>query len=155
MTNAGRLTGKFGEEEYLRALMLIIRGTDEQKVDAAIAFGGLGKIEQWSVVTPLLSDSEAKVRAAAAQALMTLGAADSGPAIFDAMSRERDKWSRVYLAGAVQKIRYAKAVPVLIDWLADSETEVVNVSEMALRALTNENLGRDRDKWQAWYDKNH
>lgn len=154
MGNAGRLTAKFGEDDYVRALMIALKGSDDQKCDAVIAFGGLGKIEQWNVVSPLLGDAEPKVRAAAAQALMTLGALDSGPAIMDQMSREKDKWARIYMAGAIQKIRYAKAVPVLIEWLADPEVEVVNVTEMTLRALTNQDLGRERDKWQAWYDKN-
>ena len=81
---------------------------------------------------------------------MALGSADAGPDIANQVARERDRWARVYLAGAVQKLRVMKAIEPIIDWLADGDDEVKKVVAETLKLLTGENHGTDRDKWTAW-----
>jgi HEAT repeat protein len=102
-------------------------------------------------VAPLLNDAEPKVRAAAAQSLMKLGTAEAGPDIVNQVTRERDRWVRIHLAGAVQKLRLQKAIEPTIDWLSDSDEEVRKVAAETLKLLTGENHGMDRDKWAAWF----
>ena len=98
----------------------------------------------------MLDDTEALVRAQAAQTLMVLGAPECGDAIVGAMNRERDKWARTYLAGAAQKLLIQKADAPLVAWLSDSDEDIRKLAEVALKAISGENFGSDAGKWQAW-----
>jgi len=151
---AGRLATKYKlQDDYLRILGdLLRRGVDEVRIDVAGAVGGLGKPEGWSLLAPLLTESQTAVRAAGAQALMRLAAPDSGPAILSQLPREREKPVRINLAGAVQRLKLRKAVRPLIDWLSDSDDEIRKLAGATLTSLTGQKFGVDRDPWQTWAD---
>jgi HEAT repeat protein len=153
---SSRLSKKYGvEEKLIRVLGGNLGNSDDGvRADNAAAIGGLGKQDSWSLLTPLLNDSEARVRGAAAQGLMALAAPDSGPDILTAMSREKERWARIYLAGVAQKLRLFKASEFLIDWLTTEDEDVRKVASDTLRTLTGENFGQDREKWSDWWSKN-
>jgi len=112
--------------------------------------GGLGVKETWTSIATALNDSEATVRATAAQTLMTLGAPDSADAIVTAMWREQERWPRIYLAGASQKLLLQKAIDPLISWLTAGEEDVRKVAEASLRTITGQEFGFDQAKWTDW-----
>jgi len=129
---------------HLRSADANIRG------EMAGLIGVLGILEAWSSLTPLLRDTDASVRAAAAQGLMGLAAPESGPEIVSVLAAETDRWVRIYLAGAAQKLRLKAAVEPLISWLSDPQQDVRTAAEGALRTLTGQTLGTDQGKWNEW-----
>jgi HEAT repeat protein len=140
------------QEKYNHVLTTNLQSRDEAvRSDILIAIGSTGKPENWKVVAPLLNDASPKVRGAAAQSLMTLGSTEAGPDIVSQVTRERDRWARICLAGAVQKLRLQKAIEPIIDWLADSDEDLKKIAAETLKLLTGERHGIDRDKWAAWY----
>ncbi len=140
------------QEKYLHLLAQNVQNRDDGvRADIATAIGSTGKAENWKLVAPMLADIDPKVRAASAQALIALGAPEAGPDLVGMANRERDRWARICVAGAVQKFRLQKAIESIIDWLGDSDEEVKKVAAETLKLLTGENHGADRDKWSAWF----
>jgi HEAT repeat protein len=92
------------------------------------------------------------VRGAAAQTLATLGAPDSAPDILQAIQGEMEKWPRIYLAGAVQRLRILKASEIIISWLGDADEDVRRTAEGTLVLLSGQKYGSDQAKWRAWYE---
>jgi HEAT repeat protein len=130
---------------HLRSADPAIRG------ETANLIGVLGILEAWSNLTPLLRDTDASVRAAAAQSLLSLAAPESGPEIVPVLAAETDRWVRIYLAGAAQKMRLKASVEPLISWLSDPNQDVCTAAESALRALTGQTFGADQGKWNEWF----
>jgi HEAT repeat protein len=138
-------------DRLLAAAISNLKSADEGvRAEMATVIGVIGIRDTWAQLAPMLLDSDASVRAAAAQALVTIAAPESGPDIVTAMGRETDRWCRTYLAGAAQKLRLTGAVSALIGWLGDPEKDVQNVAESALRTLTGESFGKDQGRWAAW-----
>lgn len=139
------------QDQFGRVMVGNVRHNDAGvRTDAIAMLGGLGLRDNWRHVAPMLDDTEALVRAQAAQTLMVLGAPECGDAIVGAMNRERDKWARTYLAGAAQKLLIQKADAPLVAWLSDSDEDIRKLAEVALKAISGENFGSDAGKWQAW-----
>jgi len=153
---AGRLASKYGfQEKMSRSLVQLLKDSnDGVRADAASTLGGLGRPELWPSLTELLRDPEAKVRASAAQGLTILAAPESAPDILQAVQGEQDRWTRIYLAGAIQRLRILKAVEPVINWLSDPEEDIRKIAEVTLAMLTGEKLGPDRAKWEAWLQTN-
>jgi len=156
MLMAGRLASKYSlQEKMSRSLVQLLKDSnDGVRADAASSLGSLGRPEVWSNLTELLRDPEAKVRASAAQGLTVLAVQDSAPDILQAVQGEQDRWTRIYLAGAIQRLRIVKAVEPLINWLSDPEEDIRRIAEVTLAVLTGEKLGQDRSKWEAWLQNN-
>jgi len=148
-----RLSDKNGLQDKLMAALVSNLKNSEPEVRAAMAstIGSMNIQQSWSNVAPLLNDSEPTVRAAAAQTLQNLAATESIPDLVQAIRRESDKWARVYLANAAQRMRIQDAVESLIGWLSSPDGDVQAAAEAALRAITGEAHGRDVAKWQAWF----
>lgn len=155
MTVVTRLAIKHGQQDKaIRNLVSNLRDADDGvRADTASAIGGLGRADAWTHLTPMLMDPEPKVRAAVAQALFQLGAPESGPEIADQMGREKDRWTRTYLAQCAQRLKLAKAIEPLIEWLLDPEDDIKKISERVLQAITGQNLGVDHQAWSDWYQK--
>jgi len=139
------------QDRFVRVMTGYINHSDSGvRSDAVAMLGGLGQRDSWRYVTPLLDDSETSVRSQAAQTLMMLGVPESGEAIVAAMNREQDKWTRIYLAGAAQKMLLQKADAPLVTWLSDPDSEIKKLAEVTLKAIFAENFGSDASKWQTW-----
>ncbi len=151
---AGRLSKKHDKkEEFTRLLVSSLnRAPGGPRADIAATLGGMGVKENWTVLAPLLRDSEAVVRAAAALALSNLSAPESGPDLVSQLPVERDRWTRIYLATAVQRLKLAKAIEPLIDWLSDPEEDIKKLAGATLQGITGQSLGIDREKWSAWFE---
>jgi HEAT repeat protein len=151
-----RLATKHGlQDKFLSALVSNLNATsDDVRADMVAAIGTLGIKDSWSFLTRMLNDREAKVRAGAASALTALAADESGIEVVDALSRERDATVRLGLAQVVMRLRLMKAVEPLIEWLGDSDESVRKAAENALRLLTGESLGQDREAWANWLKNN-
>ncbi len=156
MVMAGRLAMKYGlQEKMSRNLSQLLKDSnDGVRADAAAGLGGLGRPENWSSLAEALRDSEPKVRASAAQGLTMLAVQESAPDILRAVQGEMDRWTRIYLAGAIQRLRLVKAVEPLIDWLSDPDDDIRKIAEVTLATLTGEKFGTDRAKWNAWLQSN-
>jgi HEAT repeat protein len=155
MAVSGRLAAKYSlQETYLGILAdPLRRGGPDVRIDMAGAIGSLGRREGWSHLAPLLGDTEPKVRAAAAMALLALAAPDSGPDILDHLPREQDRMTRLYLASTAQKLKLRAAVVPLVDWLSDPDEEIRKAAGAALLNLTGQTFGQDRGKWTEWLEK--
>jgi HEAT repeat protein len=155
LASAGQIAARHGmQDDFLRVLQGgMSRTSGPARADLLAAVGGVSKPDTWKVLTPYLRDSEPQVRAAAALALMNLGAADAGPEIADAIATERDTLARVYLAGSAQRLKLGKAVEPLIEWLADPQEEIRKVAAVALHTITSETFGTDRAKWLDWLQR--
>ncbi|HLY08133.1 MAG TPA: HEAT repeat domain-containing protein [Planctomycetota bacterium] len=153
---AKNLAEKHSLKEELARLMAanLTSSTAGVRVDAAAALGYLGQQAYWKDLGSALSDSDPTVRAAVAQAIMTLGAPESGEVISLALGREDDRWTRIYLAGAAQKLRIQGAVEPLIRWLSDPDDEIKKLASSTLQGITGQNFGMERDRWEAWWQAN-
>lgn len=152
MRNARAIATKHElKERFIRSLAENL-GHPESGVrtDSAAMIGAMNQREAWSLLAPVLSDPEAPVRAAVAQAIMTLAVPESADAILGAMGRETDRSTRIFLAGAVQKLRLMKGIDIVIPWLDDPQEDIRKVAEGTLKSLSGQNLGMDRAKWDAW-----
>jgi HEAT repeat protein len=152
LMTSGQLAARHGlYDDYLRLLQSSLnRATAEGRADLIAAIGGVVRPDTWKLLTPYLRDSEPVVRAATALALMNLGTPESGSDVAAAMPLERDTLTRVYLAGAAQRLRLPKAVVPLIEWLGEPQEEIRKVAAVALQTITGEALGSDRAKWEEW-----
>jgi len=118
------------------------------------AIGALGIKDSWSPLSRMLTDRDAKVRASAAAALTTLAVDESGPDIIEALGREREAVVRHALLAAAIRLRLTKAVEPIIEYLGDSDEGVKKAAEHALRTLTGETFGPDKDAWASWLKNN-
>jgi HEAT repeat protein len=153
---AKNLAEKHGMKEDLARIVtpLVSSSSAAVRIDAVGSIGFLGMPALWKEVVPALSDSEPTVRAAAAQTLMTLAAPESGEAIASALSKEDDRWTRIYLAGAAQKIRPPAAVEPLIRWLSEPDEELRKLAGVTLQGITGQNFGSDKERWEVWWQAN-
>ncbi len=142
------------KENFIRILVGNLGATVAGvRADSASTLGGVGKADHWTSLAPLLRDSDAGVRAATALALSNIGAVAAGPDIVAQLSLERDHWTRIYLAGACQRMKLNAAIDPLITWLSDSDTEIRSAAGVSLQGITGERFGTDLEKWQAWFER--
>lgn len=152
MRNARQIAQKKGwQDQFIRTLSNNVGHSDPGvRSDSAQMIGALGVKEAWSYLTAPLSDQDPAVRAIVAQAIMTLGAPESGEVVVRALQRETDLWTRIYLAGAAQKLKLMAAVDIFIEWLNSPEEKIRNVAEGSLKAITGLTFGYDTAKWEEW-----
>lgn len=153
---AKNIAGKNGlTDQFIRTLVGNLGNADPLvRSDSAAVLGSMGVQESWNHLAPILNDPEPGVRAVAAQALMKLAAPESAETVYNAMLREQDKWARIGLAGAAERLKMTKACEPLIDWMTSDDPELKRACTAALTLLTGENYGPDRQKWADWWDKN-
>jgi HEAT repeat protein len=107
--------------------------------------------EDWPLVARYLNDDDGSVRQAAAFGLGNLAAPDSAESIVARLDAEKDKWTRMYLSGAVLKLRAYRGVDALISWLSDDDTDIRTAAYQALRGLTSQSLEPKRELWETYW----
>jgi HEAT repeat protein len=116
----------------------------------------LGRLGAQGAVPGLIGliDSELKdVRAKAIMALGVLRAKDALGPLVERLGYEEDRWVKIQITGALQKIGDEGAVPVLIDLLLDEDPDIRSASSRALAEITNQyHLGMSYDKWVRWWE---
>lgn len=155
LTALPQLLRKLDQEgEILPRLTRALEGSKgSARADLATALGKTARPEAWNPLALLLSDPDSKVRQAAATGLMNLQVPDSADSIVFRLPVEDDKWTRIALAHAAQRVNARKAVEILIPWMDDPDAEVRAAGHQALRTLTSQGLDQNRAKWDEWYSR--
>lgn len=135
--------------------VLIDQAQGELRADLVCALGQTGAREAPRELSRYLRDDAPEVRASAVGALADLGAKDEGDALVRQMDVEKDKWVRLRMITAVQRLRLEPAVPNLIDWLEDPDREIKTAARASLVDITSQNYGEDKSKWAAWWARSH
>jgi HEAT repeat protein len=123
------------------------------KVDLIFALGRGAHTTAWHTLASCLTDDSVAIRQAAAGALAELAVPDSGDAIANAVTSEKNSKVRVTLAKSVQKLGLLRTGGTLISWLGDSDQDAKEAARNTLSSLAGQNLGTDPEKWQAWWEK--
>jgi HEAT repeat protein len=108
--------------------------------------------EDWPLLARYLNDDDGSVRQAAAFALGNLAAPESADTILGRLDAEKDKWARMYLSGAVLKLKAYRGVDALISWLSDDDTDIRTAAYQALRGLTSQSLEPRRELWETYWN---
>jgi HEAT repeat protein len=102
-------------------------------------------------IATFLGDDDKSVREAAALTLLRL----ADPRTFDAMKQhlktEKHEGVRLRLIHAMARSHPRKAMPFLIDRLAESKGRAVGVIAQNLSALSGQDLGLKAKPWKAWW----
>jgi HEAT repeat protein len=101
------------------------------------------------ILSRLLEDRETAVRSAAAAALVSLAAPESGPMIVLRLRTENDKWTRLHLLTSARELKLMDAVEPLITWLGDPDPQIQHSALDALKRLTGMTLEMDPEAWAA------
>lgn len=107
-------------------------------------------------ITPLLSamkDEDSDVQLAAAYGLSKLKDSRAvEPLIF--VLKNMDFYVRYDAAKALGNIKDPRAVEPLIEVLEDNDSDVQKYAAKALKNITGKDFGKDRKKWQNWWQEN-
>lgn len=143
--------GRGGE---LRAVLfdLVRDAKGGSRADLLTQLGRDSKKEDWSAFARYVDDQEPGVRQTVALVLSNLSAPESAETILGRLSIEKDKWSRMYLAGAVLKLRAYKGIDDLLLWLSDKDPDVKAAAHQALRGLTNQAFDARPELWQNYWN---
>jgi hypothetical protein len=138
------------ESARLARSLVEAKGGERERVLGELRTGkGVQYTEALAMAIPQL-DAEGKRQARAALA--------------DRLTRMKAETLGTYLGDDEAEIRRAAAlaaamkdckmlIPKLIPLLADKEPSVVRAAHVALKELTGQMLGEDRDAWQKWWEK--
>jgi HEAT repeat protein len=139
-------------EDLLRVLGdAVERARGEARVDLVAALAKSTNKTLTPLFSRLLLAEEPLVRAHAALGLATVEARDLEDQIVERLTLERDYWPRVQLAETAKALKLRKAIPVLIDWLLDSDPNMQQAASRALRGITGQSMGLDHERWSDWW----
>jgi len=139
-------------DDVLRLLLEKIIWTEgESTAEVLAAIGSSGRKEAWEPVARYLWNPVAGVRAQAAQALSQLAAPEAAESLLQRLELEQEYWPRVQLAGAVQALKLKAAVDPLLAWMEDDNKNIRMAAVRALRQITGQSFGMDREKWVIWW----
>jgi HEAT repeat protein len=122
----------------------------------ALSFRAISAFDSGAAVEALvkgLSDSDARVRVAAADGLREREAPTSVDALVLALAKEKEWPVKVAIAAAFARLRNAKSVGPLVSALAREEGRVREEIAAALAAITGEKFGVDPRAWRDWFNK--
>ena len=132
---------------FERSLKWPVKGTEP---DLLKALAASGDPEAWTIAAAHLDSASDAVRAAAAMALGTLGAAESAASIVERMEVELKVEPRIQLALTAERLRLPGAAPVLVEWLGAPEESVRRAAVRALRSVSGQELADDPAAWREW-----
>jgi HEAT repeat protein len=137
--------------KYAVSAAVLLKDPEPAVREAAVIT--LGELREPACLDPLLGalgDKSRAVREEAAYALGRLGDKKAVPALI-LLAQDEDPRLRDLAGRALGKLKDARAVDVLLLNLADEHKSVRETSADALRAITGQNLGADRARWEAWW----
>ncbi len=147
------LSSRHGLEADLTRILKDALASNPPAVKAELlsTIGGLGQRKMWDLASPYLWDDDMDVRAQAGITLARLAAPESGQVLLDRLVAEREYWPRVQLADAARCLKLRPAVPLLMEWLSEENPNIQMAASRALKGITAQNFGLDRDRWDAWW----
>jgi len=143
--------GRASIEEFAKSPRLNVRKA------IARAVGEGRAVEYLPLVKSILTDDPIwVVRASAAKAMGEMRAARpaAGTALMEALSAEKDRSVRPYIVGALGKLVYEDAVPILIRTLEAPDYDLAEKTMFALCQITGERH-LTQDAWRRWYERDY
>jgi HEAT repeat protein len=140
-----------GDDLVRTLLEKLFLSEDDATTEILCAIGTCGNKEAWEPVSRYLHDRNAAIRAQAALALSRLAVPESGDLLLNRLELEHEYWPRIQLAGAVQALKLKKAVDPLLAWMEEDDQNIRMAAVRALRQITSQSFGMDRDRWVAWW----
>ena len=83
--------------------------------------------------------------------LAAMGSSDAADALLVRLRVEREYWPRIQVAEAIRTLRLRAAIPDLLGWLDDEDSNIQMAATRSLRELTGQSFGLDRARWHAWW----
>jgi hypothetical protein len=156
---AARKLGQIGPEAVPPLIQTLEDENTNARRAAAYALGEVGP-EAMAAVPALvqaLDDEDHLVRQITAEALGKIGprAVVAVPALIQTLTDEDSavRWSSTYALGNIGP-GAVDAVPALIQVLEHQESPSMREAfSYALKAITGQNLGKNADAWQQWWEK--
>ncbi|MBI2932955.1 MAG: HEAT repeat domain-containing protein [Planctomycetes bacterium] len=130
-----------------------------QRIASALATLGAGRSEgtfplseiQEALITLMIDDEKAEVRAIAALALGEVKATASIPTLIERLSAETDVLVLVQICDALRLLKARDAIPALIEQLNSDSADARDGAVRALRGITSvKHLGTEYDEWNNW-----
>jgi HEAT repeat protein len=123
----------------------------DNKVAYAMTLGGLGDPNARKELLYMLGSGDDAGKRAAMQGLSVRPVAEDGAEVSRYLN-VRDEMLKREACLFVGKVKYAGAVPELIQILGDEDAGASQNAYWALKEITGEKLAADRVLWQAWYE---
>jgi hypothetical protein len=142
---------KKGNFEDLTDVLIRGMARSENKVAYAITLGTLGDANSHKELVYLLGSGDDLGKRAAMQGLSVRPVPDDAAEVARYLVGRDDMLKREACL-FVGKVRYAGAVPDLIQILGEEDAGASQNAYWALKEITGEKLSADRVLWQAWYE---
>jgi len=115
----------------------------------------LGDPESAATIVPYVSDSEPAVRISAVRGCGELKSKEAIAGLAERLREEPDRWVKVQICNAFDKIRSDEAIGPLIDLMEeDEDSEIDEAASRALQHITGQReFGQDHDQWREWWNK--
>lgn len=149
-----KLLAAAGQSDDLRRMLadLASEARGAARAEVLMTLSREAKKEDWAFLSRYLEDDDASVRQAAAFGIGNLAVPDSADAVLNRLPVEKDKWTRMYLAGGVLRLRAYKGVDELIRWLGDDDGDVRVAAWQTLKSLTGQSLDPKRELWETYWN---
>jgi HEAT repeat protein len=149
-----QLGRKFNEVELVsKAFRLTLRNPGKEAlVDLLSGAGRLMDPALWDAVAPYLRESDADVRAAAADALTAMVAKEAVEPLLSAMREETNKKARISMARCAMAIKNFKLMEPMVGWLRDEDEEVARFAHKSLEAISGKRMAPDQAAWAAFVE---
>jgi HEAT repeat protein len=148
------LARKFNEVEIVsKAFRMTLRNPGKEAlVDLLSGAGRLMDPALWDAVALYLRESDADIRAAAADALGTMVAKDAVEPLLSAMRQENDRKVRLSMARAATAIKSVKLMEPLVGWLKDEDEDIARMAHKSLEAISGKRMAPDQAAWAAYVE---
>lgn len=142
----------FKEQAAIDIIEIIERGDNGRaRGQAAMVAGRLAIPDAKPPMLELLNNENSETRANVVMALGEMKAPDTITPLWDRFLLETDRWVKVQIIQALEKIKNDAAIPLLIQALNDNDDQVRSRSSTALTTITGQPFGEDAEKWDNWY----
>jgi HEAT repeat protein len=129
------------------------KGTGRARVGAALVCGRLQLKEAVPSLLYLIDDASPDVRANVAIALGDMRATEAVAPLTNRLVLEKDRWTKIQIIQAFEKIADKSTIPSLIDLLDDEDAQVRSRASNVLTNITRQRFGEDKSLWRDWWEK--
>lgn len=122
------------------------------RAQAAVKLGKSKDPDAVQFLVQALTDRDEEVRRATIEALGEIGDRSVAPKAIDVLVRDESPNVRRAAAVLLGKLGDRSAIVALIEAVGDPEYRVSLAAAAALQQITQQDFGRDKAKWKAWYE---
>jgi hypothetical protein len=152
---AAKALAKIGDKKALDILFKALEDKNPETRYSAVS--ALGNTKNHQIVTPLITtlkqENAPYVLTCGIRILGDFGDKNATKLLIDLLSHKEAtvRWEAAYSLG---KIKDPRSVNALIVSLKDDNQTVVTHAASALKRITNQDFGRDVNKWLKWWEEN-